>query len=137
MASNEYIYQNDPITPTTPSSSDCVNNSTINPDECNLQEPVIYVQQTPKKNIYKGMFREILFIFYGIFIFFSISAYAIYASTLYLNEALNVEICSKGSSFYNYLFTCVIFAYLFSIGNIFWYFFNKYHEFDLFKDLFK
>ena len=49
MASNEYIYQNDPITPTTPSSSDCVNNSTINPDECNLQEPVKYVQQTPKK----------------------------------------------------------------------------------------
>ena len=49
MANNEYIYQNDPITPTTPSSSDCVNNSTINPDECNLQEPIKYVLQTPKK----------------------------------------------------------------------------------------
>ena len=90
----------------------------------------------PQKKIFtKECFGKYFLYFIEFLCFFSMSVYAIYASTLYLNEALNVEICSKGSSFYNYLFTCVIFAYLFSIGNIFWYFFNKYHEYDLFKDL--
>ena len=133
MASNEYIYQNDPITPTTPSSSDCVNNSTINPDECNLQEPIKYVLQTPKKKIFtRKCFLK--YFFYFILILPAI-AYTIYTSTFFLNEALNVKICSKGSNFYNYLFTCVIFAYLFSIGNIFWIFIYNYHKYALFKDL--
>ena len=41
MTSNEYIYQNNLITPITPFSSDFVNSLTNNPDSSNLEEPVI------------------------------------------------------------------------------------------------
>ena len=49
MACNECTNQNDLITPITPSSSDFVNSSTINPDSSNPEDPVICIQQTQKK----------------------------------------------------------------------------------------
>ncbi len=136
MTSNEYIYQNNLITPITPFSSDFVNSLTNNPDSSNLEEPVICKQQTQKKKLFaKKCFLKYFIYFIAILVFFSISAYIIYTSTLFLFELPNLKICSKDSRLYIYLFACIISGYLFSIGNFLSIFIIKYHEFALFSKL--
>ena len=86
MTSNEYIYQNNLITPITPFSSDFVNSLTNNPDSSNLEEPIICKQQTQKKKIIcKEMFFEILYIFYSHFsFFFNIGIYYLHINFIFI-----------------------------------------------------
>ena len=82
MNCNECTNQNDLITPITPSSSDFENSSTINPDSSNPEDPVICIQQTQKKSIYKEI---VFYIFYSHFSFFCyISIYYLYINFIFI-----------------------------------------------------
>ena len=136
MTSNEYIKQNDQITPITPSSSDFVNNFNINADSANFEEPFyMHTTNQKKKILTKKCFWKYFIYFIVILVFLVISIFIIYTSTLILYEISNLEICSKGSSFYKYLIACIISAYLFSIGNFLSIFIFKCNEFALFSKL--
>ena len=136
MTSNEYIKQNDQITPITPSSSDFVNSLNINPNGSNLEESVYMHTTNPKNKILtKKCFWKYFIYFIVILVFFAISTFIIYTSTLFLYELPNLEICSKDSSIYKYLIACIISAYLFSIGNFLSIFIFKCNKFDLFSEL--
>jgi len=136
MANNEDINRNDLITPILPSSSDFVNNLPNNPEGHNLEEGIICIQPSPKKKVFtKNCFWKYFIYATVILVFIAISAYIIYSSSLISSRIPNLKICSNDSILYGYLITCIISAYLFSIGNLICPFIISFNNFVLFSEL--